>query len=154
MVIFVNHFILSIQKGKCIDNLLTNLLKSPVKKVFLWNEYRNELSSGSLGQSIFSSNLAAEKEACLKTVNSAMKADIAREKKKPGIMALYSAGNAIFHVQFKIHNSQKPGNCWNSLLDPALILCIKNGLKCWKTFFTGDFDLVGKQEYQRTCLLE
>ena len=53
-------------------------------------------SSGSLGPSIFTSNLEAEKEPCPRIVNSAMKADIVRAKKKPGIMALYPEGNAIF----------------------------------------------------------
>ena len=60
------------------------------------DEYRHELSSGPfrLSVSIFTSNLAAEYEPCPRTVNSAMKANIVIEKKKPGIMALYPEGIA------------------------------------------------------------
>ena len=51
MVIKTNYFILSIQICKRVDILLTNLLKSSVKKVFQWDEYWNELSSGPFRQS-------------------------------------------------------------------------------------------------------
>ena len=59
---------------------------------------------------IFTSNLAAEfaeYEPRPRTVISAMKADIVREKKKPGIMALYPEGIAILQDYIAtIHRSR------------------------------------------------
>ena len=94
-----------IKKASALMFLLSNYTDISMKGVFQWDKYRNELSSGLFWHSFFTSNFDAEYKSCLRTVNSAMKADIVREK-KPGIMVLYPEGNAILQdYNATIHRS-------------------------------------------------
>ena len=99
LIVFIK-FILFCQfkKASALIFLLSIILISTVKEVFQWDGYRKELSSGLFWHSSLPVILAAEfaeYEPRPRTVNSAMKADIVREKKKPGIMTLYPEGIAI-----------------------------------------------------------
>ena len=81
-----------------------------------------------------------------------MLADIIREEKKPSILAWYPEGNAIFQDDIAtIHRSfvKLLNQCSSSRPDSASQMGISV-----HHFFTVDFILVWKQEYQCTCLFK
>ena len=95
-LVYLQFLFCQFKKASALTFLLSNYTDINSERiVYQLYEYRNELSSGLFWQTIFTGNLAAEYEPCPRTVNSAIKADSVREKKKPGIIELYPEGCAI-----------------------------------------------------------